>query len=222
MPRLADHEERRRSITGATRRVIARGGLDAATFQSVAAEAGVSVRSVQYYFGSKREFLLATHRAVVEDSGTRLHRALAELGPAAGPRDIVRAVLVGLLPLDEPSRQNAIILGIFHAATLTGPHLEAADTASTPNYIVEAVAAQLRRLRGPDADEAVIRADAEVTLLAVAGLAQGMLTDTGMASRATELVDHLLHRVLPGVGQCSALQGGGEEPPGRPPGLSVP
>ncbi|MFE6924439.1 TetR/AcrR family transcriptional regulator [Nocardia sp. NPDC057663] len=196
MPRLADHEERRRSITGAARRVIARGGLDAATFQSVAAEAGVSVRSVQYYFGTKREFLLATHRAVVEDSGARLHQALAALGPGAGPRDIIRTVLIGLLPLDETSRQNAVILGIFHAATLTGPDLESADTAGTPRYIIDAVAAQLLQLRGPEAAETTIRADAEVALLTIAGLAQGMLTDNDMAARATQLVDHLLDRVV--------------------------
>ncbi|MFD6224330.1 TetR/AcrR family transcriptional regulator [Nocardia asteroides] len=196
MPRLADHEERRRAITDAARRVIARGGLDAATFQSVAAEAGVSVRSVQYYFGTKREFLLATHRATVADSGARLHAALAALGPDAGPRDIVRTVLLGLLPLDEPSRQNAVILGIFHAATLTGPDLESADTVETPNYIVDAVAAQLRALRGASADDRVITADAEVILLAIAGLAQGMLTNDDFAARATRLVDHLLDRVL--------------------------
>ncbi|MFD4434298.1 TetR/AcrR family transcriptional regulator [Nocardia sp. NPDC058497] len=196
MPRLADHEERRRSITTAARRVIARGGLEAATFQSVAAEAGVSVRSVQYYFGTKREFLLATHRAVVANSGARLHQALAALGPDAGPRDIVRAVLLGLLPLDEPSREDAVILGIFHAATLTGPDLDSTDTAETPNYIVDAVAAQLRRLRGPEAEETTIRADAEIVLLAVAGLAQGMLTDNDMAARAPQLVDHLLDRVM--------------------------
>lgn len=196
MPRLADHEERRRSITGAARRVIALGGLDAATFQSVAAEAGVSVRSVQYYFGTKREFLLATHRAVVEDSGGRLAHGFATLGPGAGPRDIVRTILIALLPLDEPSRQNAVILGIFHAAALTGTDIESADTTGAPNYIVDAVAEQLRQLRGPDADEKTILADAEVILLALGGLAQGMLTNDDYASRATQLVDHMLDRVL--------------------------
>ncbi|TCJ89688.1 TetR/AcrR family transcriptional regulator [Nocardia alba] len=196
MPRLADHEERRRSITGAVRRVIARGGLDAATFQSVAAEAGVSVRSVQYYFGTKREFLLATHRAVVEDSGARMARGFAGLGPQAGPRDIVRTILISILPLDEASRHDAVVLGIFHAATLTGPDVESADTAGAPNYIVDAVAGQLRQLRGPGADERTLIADAEVILLAVAGLTQGMLTNDDYATRATQLVDHLLDRVL--------------------------
>lgn len=196
MPRLADHEERRRVITGAARTVIARGGLDAATFQSVAAQAGVSVRSVQYYFGTKREFLLATHRAVVEDSGTRLAQGLSTLDPGASPRDIVRTILLGLLPLDEPSRQNAVVLGIFHAAALTGPDIESADTAGAPNYIVDTVAGQLRQLRGPDADDEAIVADAEVILLALGGLAQGMLTNDDYAARAPQLVEHLLDRVL--------------------------
>ncbi|MFD3595676.1 TetR/AcrR family transcriptional regulator [Nocardia sp. NPDC058640] len=196
MPRLADHEERRRSITSAARRVIARGGLEAATFQSVAAEAGVSVRSVQYYFGTKREFLLATHRAVVEASGARMTQAFATLGPDAGPRDIVRIIALSLLPLDEPSRQDAIILGIFHAAALAGPDIDSADTVGAPNYIVDAIAGQLRQLRGPVADDKALIADAEVILLAVGGLAQGMLTNDDYASRATQLVDHLLDRVL--------------------------
>ncbi|MGE2771299.1 TetR family transcriptional regulator [Rhodococcus sp. 1.20] len=56
MPRLVDHEVRQREITDAVRRVIVDGGLAAVTFQSVAAEAGISVRLVQYYFGTKREF----------------------------------------------------------------------------------------------------------------------------------------------------------------------
>lgn len=196
MPRLADHEERRRAITGAARRVIARGGLEAATFQSVAAAAGVSVRSVQYYFGTKREFLLATHRAVVESSGARLAEVLATLGAAPTPRDIVRAILLALLPLDAESRRDAVILGIFHAAALTGPDVESGDTNGAPNYIVGVVAAQLRALRGPDADEQSVIADAEIILLALGGLAQGMLTNDDYAARAPELVEHLLDRVL--------------------------
>ncbi|KQY29044.1 hypothetical protein ASD42_26480 [Nocardia sp. Root136] len=63
-------------------------------------------------------------------------------------------------------------------------------------HVDDAVAGQLRQLRGPDADEETLIADAEVALLAVGGLAQGMLTNDDYASRATQLVDHLLDRVL--------------------------
>ncbi len=62
MPRLVDHEVRRRQITDAVRRVIVTGGLEAVTFQSVAAEAGISIRLVQYYFGRSGSRVPATAR----------------------------------------------------------------------------------------------------------------------------------------------------------------
>ena len=62
MPKRVDPAQRRREITDAVVRITLKGGLTAATFREVAGEAGVSVRLVQYYFGTKREFLLATHQ----------------------------------------------------------------------------------------------------------------------------------------------------------------
>jgi DNA-binding transcriptional regulator YbjK len=46
-----DHDVRKRQITDAVVRITVKGGLASATFREVAAEAGVSVRLVQYYFG---------------------------------------------------------------------------------------------------------------------------------------------------------------------------
>src|SRR5437870_1208569 len=62
MPKRVDHEERRREIVEAVIRITLKGGLTAATVREVAAEAGVSVRLVQYYFGSKDALLLATQQ----------------------------------------------------------------------------------------------------------------------------------------------------------------
>ncbi len=77
MPRRVDHAARRREITDAVIRITLKGGLTAATFREVAAEAGVSVRLVQYYFGSKDELLLATQRHVAERSIERLRTWVA-------------------------------------------------------------------------------------------------------------------------------------------------
>ena len=71
MPKRVDHEVRRRQITGAVCRITLRGGLASATFREVAAEAGVSVRLVQYYFGSKDDLMLATQRRVSDGIGIR-------------------------------------------------------------------------------------------------------------------------------------------------------
>ncbi len=58
MPKRVDHEERRRQIADALLRTAATRGLHATGMREVAAEAGVSLRLVQYYFGTKEELLL--------------------------------------------------------------------------------------------------------------------------------------------------------------------
>ena len=64
MPKRVDHSVRRRQIIEAVCRITVKGGLASATFREVAAEAGVSVRLVQYYFGTKDELMLSTQRYV--------------------------------------------------------------------------------------------------------------------------------------------------------------
>ncbi|WP_036529322.1 TetR/AcrR family transcriptional regulator [Nocardia sp. CNY236] len=198
MPRLADHEQRRHQITNAARRVIASGGLEAATFQSVAAEAGVSVRLVQYYFGTKREFLLATHRAVMVRAATRFARELAALGESATPRDILRTLFTELLPLDDARRDDSIVLGAFHHATLTGAEIGAADTLGAPRFVVDTTAEQLRRLRIAETPIAAraLELDAQLIASTVGGLVQGFLVDCPATEDAAELLDRLLDRML--------------------------
>ncbi|WP_297625638.1 TetR/AcrR family transcriptional regulator [Nocardia sp.] len=198
MPRLVDHEVRRREITGAVRRVIVGGGLEAVTFQTVAAEAGISVRLVQYYFGTKSEFLLATHRSVMADAGVRFMQRWNALGEDADPREAIRAVLTELLPLDYQRREEAIVLGAFGTAAITGQGITAEETFAAPRALVTIVADQLRRAQLPATSPHLINADldAELIAMAIGGLAQGMLQGYGTAKSAVELVDHLLDRVL--------------------------
>ncbi|PUB24461.1 TetR family transcriptional regulator [Promicromonospora sp. AC04] len=198
MPRLADHDQRRAQITGAARRVIARDGLAAATFQSVAAEAGISVRLVQYYFGTKRKFLLATHQAVVADAGTRFTRRLGTLGADPAPRDVIRAILTELLPADAARRQDAIVLNAFHAAVLTASDVGAEDTLGAPQFLIKTIAEQLRRVR-TGATASARRAadlDAELIVASAAGLSQTLLVDIGAEDRADNLLDRLLDRMV--------------------------
>ena len=81
MPKRVDHAERRRQIVEAVCRITVKGGLASATFREVAAEAGVSVRLVQYYFGTKDELMLSTQRYVAE-TGQRRASTNAWLRPA--------------------------------------------------------------------------------------------------------------------------------------------
>ncbi|WP_280379708.1 TetR/AcrR family transcriptional regulator [Nocardia wallacei] len=197
MPRLVDHEVRRRHIIDAVRRVIVTGGLEAVTFQAVAAEAGVSVRLVQYYFGTKKEFLSATHRSVMEDAGARFTHRWNTLGADAAPREALRAVLTELLPLDDQRREEALVLGAFGWAAVTGRGITAEETFAAPRALIEIVADQLRRAQHADrSGPRNPQLDAELVAMAIGGLAQGMLQGYGTAESALELVDHLLDRML--------------------------
>ncbi|MFC9996319.1 TetR/AcrR family transcriptional regulator [Nocardia sp. NPDC127526] len=199
MPKLVDHTQRRREITDAIRRVIARGGLEAATFQTVAAEAGISVRLVQYYFGNKREFLLATHLAVVEDAGKRMAAALFALGDGAAPREVLRAIITQLLPLDEERRQQVVIFAAYHAASLAGSPITGDDNAGAALWLVDACAEQLRRQLELDPASTVSpELDGELVAGTVAGLSGAMVQQPARYTPdvALGLVDRLLDRIL--------------------------
>lgn len=190
MPRSIDHESRRAQITDATRRVITRSGLESATFQAVAREAGISVRLVQYYFGSKSEFLAATRRAVVMDAAGRFRDALAELDERASARERIRAILIELLPSDERRRSDAVVLAAFHAASLTEPTEGAPLSAS--QALVDVIAAQVAGDPAARQRRWDPRVDAELVLATAAGLVQGMIGGHYELHRATAVIDRLL------------------------------
>ncbi len=57
MPKIVDHERRRRDLARATIRVIGRDGLDKASFRAIATEAGWSTGVLQHYFATKADLL---------------------------------------------------------------------------------------------------------------------------------------------------------------------
>ncbi|CAM3640585.1 TetR/AcrR family transcriptional regulator [Isoptericola cucumis] len=198
MPRRVDHAQRRRQITDASRRVVARGGLEAATFQAVAAEAGVSVRLVQYYFGNKHGLLVATHRAVIEDAAGRFGPG-GTPPPGAGapaPRAVLAAVVGALLPLDDDRRADAVVLAAFHAAALTDADVAPDELLGAPRALVDLVAAQLAAADGGGGADGGARLDAELVLAAAAGLTQGLLAGHVTEQTALAVVERLLDRLL--------------------------
>ena len=108
MPKRVDHEERRRQIAEALLRTAAKRGLHATGMREVAAEAGVSLRLVQYYFGTKEELLLAAMQHLAAQFGeramARIRRHKSETGSPASPRDVMAAILTEGLPADDERR----------------------------------------------------------------------------------------------------------------------
>jgi AcrR family transcriptional regulator len=206
VPKRVDHEERRRQIADALLRTAAARGLHATGMREVAAEAGVSLRLVQYYFGTKEELLLAAmqHLAArfAELAMTRITR-IKETGGKASPRDIIAAILAEALPADDERRTFAVLNAAYFALSLTDPALAIGPLVKNSNAVIDVVAAQLRAAQA--AGETPARPDPDVealSLLAMShGLALSVLSGQSSAEQAQAVIDYHLDRLFPRPGQ---------------------
>jgi AcrR family transcriptional regulator len=121
MPKVVDHEQRRRELGHAVWRVIRRDGVDHASVRTVAKEAGWSAGALRHYFASQSELLAFAMRLVVE----RIEGRLAALERAADPRQAVEQVLHELLPLDDERRAENEVWLAFTARALIDAELRA-------------------------------------------------------------------------------------------------
>ncbi|OLZ58499.1 TetR/AcrR family transcriptional regulator [Amycolatopsis keratiniphila] len=145
MPRTVDHEERRAQLAEALVRVAARDGLHAVTMRAVAAESGVSLRLVQYYFDTKEELLLGALRHLERRSRQRWAARLAGLPDPVPPRDFVEAFLAEALPSDEESRVFHLVGASYAVLAMTEPRLSAEPFASSVDELHRQLADALRR-----------------------------------------------------------------------------
>jgi AcrR family transcriptional regulator len=92
---------RKTAVLDAACQVIARRGAEATRFTDVAEASGVPVSTLQYYFGSREDLLVAAFRHA---SANELSALAAEVGAADSPWDrihvIVTRALAGYLPGD--------------------------------------------------------------------------------------------------------------------------
>lgn len=96
MPRTIDQEQRRTEIAEAVWRLIVRDGVSAVSLRTVAAEAGIVLGSLRHSFPAKAD-LLAYSMELVHARATERVRAHSNL---SDPRELVRAMLAEVLPLD--------------------------------------------------------------------------------------------------------------------------
>ena len=124
MPRIADHDARRRQVAAAVADLVAADGLDGVTVARTAATAGISVGLVQHYFPSKDDMLLFAFTHVRD----RIDARVAE-GVAAGERSGARIehvlldALGELLPLDERRHRECRVTLAFAGRTVDNPRL---------------------------------------------------------------------------------------------------
>ncbi len=94
MPKVVDHDARRRALAASACVRVAREGLEGTTLAGVAREAGVTTGTIQHYFRDKDALLAAALQHAYDDQLERMDRhlrtadlaaELAEAMPASAP-----------------------------------------------------------------------------------------------------------------------------------------
>lgn len=175
MPKVVDHDERRRLIAAALLRVAAERGIGAVSLRHVAAEAGVTSGMVQHYFSTKDEMMIFALRIISENVAARMAvdaEPEADTGRGRNPAGaLVRKLLVQLLPFDEQRGiEGKVALG-FHAYAATNPSI--AEALRKDNAALRTHLADLIRAAQSDGDIPADR-DPLPTATALLALVEGL------------------------------------------------
>jgi AcrR family transcriptional regulator len=202
VPKRVDHEERRRQIADALVRVAATRGLHATGMREVAAEAGVSLRLVQYYFGTKEELMLAAMQqlaAQFSERGMARIKRVQETHNPVHPRDIIAAILAEGLPADDERRTFSVVYTAYFALSLTEPAMAIGPLARNSDAVTRVIAAQLRAAQAAGDTPAHLDPDQEArSLMAMsAGLGTSVLGSQSSPGQAQAVIDYQLRRLFP-------------------------
>jgi AcrR family transcriptional regulator len=197
VPRRVDHDERRRELTDALLRIASTRGLRAVTMREVAAEAGVSLRVVQYYFTDKRTLMLSGLAELAARLDRRVRARAAALGTGLPPRTVLEVVLTSILPMDESSRADQLAWTAYYADGLTAPD-QAVNGVQYPNALENWLTGVVTRAQ--EAGEIAADRDPRtevVRLLALAnGLTSSVLGTQRTAEQAADVLRYSLDRLF--------------------------
>lgn len=112
MPKVVDHEERRRQLADAALGLVARGGVTALTNRALAAESGWSTGVVNHYFDTAADLQHAALRRAAELQGLEYDRIRADLPDSM---DRLAELTASVLPLDERRLAMTRIFLAFYA-----------------------------------------------------------------------------------------------------------
>lgn len=209
MPKRVDHAERRTEIAEALVRVARRRGLHAVGMRDVAAEAGVSLRLVQYYFETKEKLLFFGLEHLAERFGERVSARVRAAGDSPGPRAMVEALLMAALPADEESLTFHHLYTSYAVLAVTDPALAAQPFIKNPDAAEDTVTELLRRAQEADLLEPGLDARLEAaSLLAMsAGLGTSILVGQRSSESAAAVLEHHLDRIFRTHGGGASTQG---------------
>jgi AcrR family transcriptional regulator len=114
MPKIVDHDARRKEIIEAVWSLISSRGFQSVTMRELAAEAGYANGALSRYFPDKDAVLRAAFRHAYDATNERATAAIGDRGGLAA----LRLLCLEIMPLDEVRlREARVVIGFWdHAA----------------------------------------------------------------------------------------------------------
>jgi AcrR family transcriptional regulator len=162
----------------------------------------VSLRLVQYYFGTKEELMLLAMQQLAAQFAARAMAQISKIKQAqdpVSPRDVIAAILTQTLPADDERRTFTILNAAYFALSLTEPALAIDPLVKNSNAVIDVVASQLRAAQAAGDTPADLDPDLEaLSLLAMsAGLGTSILGGQSSPGQAQAVIDYHLDRLFP-------------------------
>lgn len=124
MPKLVDHEERKKQIAEATCRMIVKSGMEGATVRNIAQEAGLSLGALRHYFSTQEELLIHAMMLVKERVAARIEQITMQNLP---PKEMILQILLEIIPTNEVTVAEMEVWFAFIAYTKSKPDMQQAQ-----------------------------------------------------------------------------------------------
>ncbi|MEU4807362.1 TetR/AcrR family transcriptional regulator [Actinosynnema sp. NPDC023587] len=194
MPKVIDHDQRRREVVEVAKKLIAEGGFEAATMRSIVAAAGFANGALKHYFASKDEIIAATFESVLDATAQRM----SELGPYDSPAESLRGFVTAAMPLQPHQITSARVLLVLWEHSVANPDLARQYRDMLVTWRAELcvrVAAASGGGVSPDTPAVGVLADEIVSVTIGANVACLMHPVGELVGRYTAYIDGLMGRI---------------------------
>jgi len=120
MPKIIDHDARRRELVEASWNVIAKEGLEGLTMRKIAAAANCTTGRITHYFANREALVLASLQSAYDASAVRLNEIIAA---DLEPLEKLRRAVEETLPLDQQRLNEWRVWIAYWGAATTDPEL---------------------------------------------------------------------------------------------------
>jgi AcrR family transcriptional regulator len=177
MPRIVDHDERRSEIIAALVAFAAREGLHNVSMRAIAAEAGVSLRLVQYYFENKAGLMQAGLRFLEDRSNARWSQRLSSSTNQPSAKAVLVSLFEEALPIDREARDFHLLWTSYAMLAMTDPDIPDRTFVEGPNRLQQRLCEILARGKvAGDLDKDIdVEHEAAVLLGLIHGLGTAVL-----------------------------------------------